>query len=280
MSIANQIQSLTDDKSAIENAITERGGTLSQNGGFDTFAADIASIPSGSEYSIDDLIDGSISGIIKSNVASMRPSVFSGCQHITKIFLHDAAGTISNSVFGTCSSLTDVYVPKITEISGNYIFNVCYSLRKLCFPSIISISGTGVFNACSNLNKIVFGGSTMMSLSNVNTFNGSKYAITNTSTPKPKIYVDLLLVSDYSNATNWSSLNCTFLPIMTSKFSGDGTTAQFTITNDVPNDVFYIKVGNDFIEDYTYDSQTGIVTFATAPARGTDNIAVYHDGGQ
>ena len=45
MSIASQITALGTDKTDIANAITAKGGTLSQNYGFDTFAADIANIP-------------------------------------------------------------------------------------------------------------------------------------------------------------------------------------------------------------------------------------------
>lgn len=45
MSIANQIAALNADKTDIAAAITAKGGTLSQNAGFDTFATDIANIP-------------------------------------------------------------------------------------------------------------------------------------------------------------------------------------------------------------------------------------------
>lgn len=45
MSIANQIAALNADKTDIAAAITAKGGTLSQNAGFDTFAAEIANLP-------------------------------------------------------------------------------------------------------------------------------------------------------------------------------------------------------------------------------------------
>ena len=48
MSVADQIQALQNDKTAIANAITAKGGTVNSGDGFDDFAADIATIPSGS----------------------------------------------------------------------------------------------------------------------------------------------------------------------------------------------------------------------------------------
>ena len=45
MSIASQITALHTDKTAIAAAIAAKGGSLSQNAGFDTFAADITNIP-------------------------------------------------------------------------------------------------------------------------------------------------------------------------------------------------------------------------------------------
>lgn len=47
MSIATQIQALTADRTAIQNAISAKGGTVSSADGFDDFASAIATIPSG-----------------------------------------------------------------------------------------------------------------------------------------------------------------------------------------------------------------------------------------
>ena len=47
MSIATQISALQSDKTAIAAAITAKGGTVGAGDGFDDFAVDIATIPSG-----------------------------------------------------------------------------------------------------------------------------------------------------------------------------------------------------------------------------------------
>lgn len=47
MTIADEIQALSDDRTAIQNAILAKGGTVTAADGFDDFATAIASIPSG-----------------------------------------------------------------------------------------------------------------------------------------------------------------------------------------------------------------------------------------
>lgn len=54
MSIATQIEALQADKTAIANAITAKGGTVNAGDGFDDFASDIATIPSGGGASYGD----------------------------------------------------------------------------------------------------------------------------------------------------------------------------------------------------------------------------------
>ena len=47
MTVADEIQALSDDRTAIQNAILAKGGTVAAADGFDDFATAIASIPSG-----------------------------------------------------------------------------------------------------------------------------------------------------------------------------------------------------------------------------------------
>lgn len=55
MSIASEIQALTADRTAIQNAISAKGGTITSADGFDDFAAAIATIPSGGSAVINPL---------------------------------------------------------------------------------------------------------------------------------------------------------------------------------------------------------------------------------
>lgn len=47
MTIADEIQALSNDRTAIQNAILAKGGTVASADGFDDFASAIATIPSG-----------------------------------------------------------------------------------------------------------------------------------------------------------------------------------------------------------------------------------------
>lgn len=132
------------------------------------------------------------------------------------------------------------------------------------------------FEACLLLRKMILGHSSVVTLKNVDAF-GSNTA----TTQKPlNVYVFRSLISEYQEATNWSEFYTSgriiFKPIDTETLSGDGTTTAFTLTA-TTDEVFYIKIGNDFPE-YTYDSTTGVITFVTAPASGTNNIEVYFKG--
>lgn len=51
MSIASQISALQADKTAIANAISTKGGTVGAGDGFDDFATDIGTIPTGTDTS-------------------------------------------------------------------------------------------------------------------------------------------------------------------------------------------------------------------------------------
>lgn len=59
-------------------------------------------------------------------------------------------------------------------------------------------------------------------------------------------------------------------------FSGDGTSTTVTVAAK-PASLVSVKVGDSTLTvstDYSYNSDTGVITFTSAPASGTDNIAV------
>lgn len=61
MTIATEIAALYNDKTAIATAITNKGGTVGVNDGFDDFASDIGTIPSdqyGNVVEIENIMHG------------------------------------------------------------------------------------------------------------------------------------------------------------------------------------------------------------------------------
>lgn len=293
MSIANQITALTADKTAIENAIVAKGGTLSQNCGFDTFAADIATIQSGHDY-LDEYIKGKISEYVfegtsaRSNALTYSsikvlivpnltalPRYFLVSSYMTHIYA-PIATTIAEYAFGYTSNLVLAYLPKATTF-GFYAFRGYEDpgiFKSIVLPSVTRLPW-GCFYDRPGFEKIVLGASSVVTLEDSNVFGGTKF--NKSSGTGGVAYVPRNLISSYEGETNWSALrNCTFKPIDTETLSGDGATTAFTLTV-TTDEVFFVKIGSDFPE-YTYDDTTGTITFTTAPASGTNNITVYYKG--
>lgn len=57
------------------------------------------------------------------------------------------------------------------------------------------------------------------------------------------------------------------------KFNGDGSAVSFTLSAKVDK-IADVKVGGTSVA-FTYDASTGVVTCASAPAAGTNNVVVY-----
>ena len=63
------------------------------------------------------------------------------------------------------------------------------------------------------------------------------------------------------------------------KFNGDGSTKTFTLTPSsdvVISSIADILVDGQMVYNYTFDSETNIVTLESAPASGTDNVEIYY----
>jgi|GEM_PF-241013 len=60
------------------------------------------------------------------------------------------------------------------------------------------------------------------------------------------------------------------------KFSGDGTTDDFTVT-DKPATFTKVTIGGTATTAYTYVASTGVITFTSAPASGTNNVEAFYN---
>lgn len=62
-------------------------------------------------------------------------------------------------------------------------------------------------------------------------------------------------------------------------FNGDGVTTEFTIPGTHPVFIIRVTVGGEDVPlyDWSYNYTDGTVTLKTAPASGTDNVAVYYN---
>ncbi|HWP51633.1 MAG TPA: hypothetical protein VN626_08050 [Clostridia bacterium] len=57
-------------------------------------------------------------------------------------------------------------------------------------------------------------------------------------------------------------------------FNGDGATVAFTVVA-MPKSILYVAVGGVKVAVASYNSETGVVTLASAPVTGTGNVVVF-----
>ena len=229
MNISEQITALNTDKTAIANAITAKGGTLSQNAGFDTFATDIATIPSGGDPNTyaNQIMTNSIVNLsagIMDRVYTIRNSMFNGNTQLTSVFFPDSIRNVEDNAFLGCTSLlaADFSDCNLLIKIGESAFSGCSSLatvklptnaywytivRYACFqrtaiseieiPSSVTEIRSTAFANCSSLAKVTVLATTPPALANVNAFSGTDANLV--------IYVPSASVSDYQSASNWST---------------------------------------------------------------------------
>ena len=180
-----------------------------------------------------------ITGISLNSLTSIPQYSFHRCYSLASVTLSSNLTTIGNNAFGECSALTSINLPESITTLGNNAFYICSFTNQVNLPnltsmgenafayskitsvtnlgSITTVSG-GAFQYCSSLTSVTLpstvisiGGlafariySTLTSLtilattppSVVNSFLLDTYAT---------IYVPAASVSDYQNATGWTS---------------------------------------------------------------------------
>ncbi|HAL62905.1 MAG TPA: hypothetical protein DCO93_00510, partial [Clostridiales bacterium] len=104
--------------------------------------------------------------------------------------------------------VTRINVPKLESLNFG-VFWRSPRLQTVNLPAVTSIAAMA-FSECANLAEITLGSNSVVTLSNINAFGGTPYDVNGVG---GIIYVPQSLISAYESATNWSSLNCTFLPI-------------------------------------------------------------------
>ena len=100
--IAENLTRLQNATTAIGNAITAKGGTVSSGDGLEDFASDIGTIPSGGGGSdLVDLIERDITSIdIPSSVTSIGNYAFLYSNSLRSIIVNKAEGSISGAPWG------------------------------------------------------------------------------------------------------------------------------------------------------------------------------------
>lgn len=176
----------------------------------------------------------SLTNVNLPKVTSIGTQAFQGCQKLTDVDSPQAT-SIGGTAFESCYVLTNVNLPKVTSM-GIQAFSYCKALTTINLPLVTTIStsvfhycekltsvilpkatsiGTTAFKHCKNLTTLVLGSQTLCTLSKTSAFDNTPFASGGTG---GVAYVPQNLIADYEIATNWSSLNVTFLPIEGSEY--------------------------------------------------------------
>lgn len=156
------------------------------------------------------------------NVTSIGSYAFCGCAKATRVNIPKITSITGTHSFYGCSALISVNMPNVTSI-GEYVFyncpalasidlsNVtsigsgsfqnCTALKSLDLSNVTTIKGTGVFWGCTALERVRLP-ATPPTLGNSNSFN---------QVPTTCIFsIPTGSLTEYQNATNWSSLTSTY----------------------------------------------------------------------
>ncbi len=142
-SIDEALQSILASKEALEEAITDKGGTLAADAPLSDYADAVASIPSGSA----ELPAGVCFASSKSTIMD-----FSGLT-----FPDAATRTDAANMFNNCSSVTSLTLPAgfgAAITTGTGMFNGCQALESLTLPAGFGANitnGQSMFNNCRAL---------------------------------------------------------------------------------------------------------------------------------
>lgn len=142
------------------------------------------------------------------NAKSVGQYAFQGCSLLASANL-PLAESIDQYAFNQCNKLMGIELPSVETVYANS-FRDCQYIETIYLPNVASIPAT-TFYGCRGLKALVLGSETLVPLANTSAFTtcyrilGTKNAGFNPNGKKIGfIYVQLALIEDYKEATNWA----------------------------------------------------------------------------
>lgn len=239
---------LDTDLTSVANAIRTKGGTSAALAFPAEFVSAIEAIETGGGSEIEEqLITGKYNGEIVTNNYTNVGRVFSNTTGSFSVRMPELAALNINAQIEN-SSISSFFAPKCI-LSNRDLFNNCANLSVVVYnystwyyyfascPSLAVVdlqSSSGKIdnafsrgNGCPALKTIILRGSSVTPLTNTTSFDKTPFASGGTG---GTLYVPQALVSQYTQATNWSTIlgyaNNQILPIEGSIYEtqyADGT---------------------------------------------------------
>lgn len=133
---------------------------------------------------------------------------FTGCTALQLVSFPELTAYYGTGFFDGCTSLECVVLPKLSGNNANYQistnwFRNCTSLLVFDVLNPYNIANGAFQNASAMSILIIRGASRTTSLGNINAFTGTPFAEEGIG---GTLYVPQSKISDYENATNWSTI--------------------------------------------------------------------------
>jgi len=90
---------------------------------------------------------------IPKGVKTIGKDAFSGCGHLSNIFISDEVTSIGYSAFSGCE-IPSITIPNAVTYIGPSAFSQCWNLSSITIPDSVTHIGEYAFSGCHNLNNI------------------------------------------------------------------------------------------------------------------------------
>ena len=97
--------------------------------------------------------------VVPESITKINNEIFSGCQCLNSIELHNGITDIGKNAFRENNNLTFIIIPSSVEHINQYAFNGCSGLTAIRVYAGINSIGQGAFYNCSSLENVYFFGS-------------------------------------------------------------------------------------------------------------------------
>lgn len=145
--------------------------------------------------------------------------IFSNCYKLKTVDFSNVHTFNSSYVFRGASALEELELPALVTKLGSAHFQLCTALKKVDLGVGVASIAANDFASDTNLTTIILRSASVASLANTSAFTKTPFASGGTG---GTVYVPSALISEYQQATNWSTLyaagTCTFLPIEGSEY--------------------------------------------------------------
>jgi len=216
--IAQKLTYLEDTKTAIGNAITVKGGSVTGKT-FRQYATEISNLPSGGggtpiavSNDVSNYTGGTTFNFLKqitdvnwpSGIESIDNYSFNKCIGLTSVTIPNSVTSIGEYAFYHCNGLTSITIPNSVTSIGDYAFYGCIGLTSITIPNSVTSIGDYAFYGCKGLISITIEATKPPTLSGYSAFS---------NTNNCPIYVPAKLINAYKATTNWSKFKNRFMAI-------------------------------------------------------------------